>query len=233
MAKYFCLSASTFADDCRAALESYYGEGAVIESASDKTIIFSVPAVCDKVLKFVKSDGVNAYIGDTSSSMKQFSFAYSGSPTEYNLVLSEAFILLDTGGTSTYRNSALIAKLTNGRCMVAGGTVSSYGNSYCANNKCCFTDTMTLRPIRFIAPYSVNAKSNGKMCLLPSFVVDDNEVELNADGTFASVPDLWLTTTTGAAVLGSNYYLSTGNLKGIESEGVYCYTQKYVELEME
>ena len=234
MSKYFRLSPTTFAADCQAALESYYGDGAIIESASGTTIIFKVPAVCDKVLKFVKTGGgVSAYIGDTSSSMKQLSYSYGGTATEFHLILSEAFILVDTESTSSYRDSAFVAKLTNGRYMVAGGTVSSYSGTHCVNNKCCFTDTMVLRPIRFICPYNIQAKSNGKLCLLPSFVADDQEVELNADGTFASVPGMWLTTTTGSPVKGSNYYLSNSNLKGLETEGVYCYTQKYVELDME
>ena len=235
MAKYFSLSPNTFANDCKAALESYYGDGVAIESASGTTIIFKVPAVCDKVLKFVKTTGgVNAYIGDTSSSMKQLSYSGGGTVTEFNLILSEAFILLDTVSTSSYKDSVFIAKLTNGRYMAAGGTVASYNSTYCANNKCCFTDTMVLRPIRFICPYNLQVKSAGKLCLLPSFVADEQEIELNADGTFASVPGLWLTTSNSTTpVVGSNYYLSTGNLHGLENEGVYCYTQKYVELDME
>lgn len=42
MAKYYSLSNATFVNDFKAALESYYGDGVTIESASGTTIIFSV-----------------------------------------------------------------------------------------------------------------------------------------------------------------------------------------------
>lgn len=232
MAKYFSLSNATFADDFKAALEAYYGDGVTIESASGSTIIFQCPAVCDKVLKFVVTGGFNAFIGDTSASMIQFTYVYNGSGNSLNLILADSFILLDSL-TSDHNTSALVAKLTNGRYMVAGGNTTGSHATYTKNNKCLFTDTMTTRPIRMICPYDTGAKSNGKLCLFPSYVADNTEVELNADGTFASIPGLWLATTTGAPVVGGNYYLSHSNLKGLSEEGVYCYTQKYVELEME
>ena len=231
MAKYFSLSNSTFGTGFKAALEEYYGDGVVVESASNSTIIFQCPAVCDKVLKFVTSATFNAFVGDTSSSMTQFSYAYIGSSLNYNLILADSFILLDSL-SGDHNNSALVARLTNGRYMVAGGNTQSH-STYNVYNKCLFTDTMVVRPIRMIAPFSTNVKSNGRMCLFPSYLADDTEVELNADGTFASITGLWLTTSGGDPVVGSNYYLSRGGLNGVPAEGVYCYTRKYVELDLE
>lgn len=232
MAKYYSLANTTLADDFKAALEDYYGDGVTIESASGSTIIFQCPAVCDKVLKFVSTGGFNAFIGDTSASMIQFTFVYTGSGSSLNLILADSFILLDSL-TNEHNTSALVAKLTNGRYMVAGGNTTGSHGTYTQRSKCLFTNTMTTRPIRMICPYSTGAKSNGKLCLFPSYLADDTEVELNADGTFASVPGLWLAPTTGTPVVGSNYYLSHSNLKGLSEEGVYCHTQKYVELETE
>lgn len=234
MAKYFSLSTATFADDFKAALESYYGDGVTIESASGTTIIFQCPAVCDKVLKFMKSGGgFNAYIGDTSNSMTRFSYSSDGTVTMYHLILADAFILIDTVSTN-HTTSALVAKLTNGRFMVSGGlSKSNSGDNYKTDNKCCFTDTMALRPIRMLTPYPNDLKSNRKLCLFPSFMADDMEMELNADGTFAYIPGLLLANTAGAPIVGGNYYLSQSGLYGQNADGTYCHTQKYVELEME
>lgn len=230
MAKYFRLSNATFADDFKKALEAYYGDGVTVTSASNKTIIFTCLAVCDKELKFEATNaGFNPFIGTV-----HFSRSNGGTADGYNLILSDSFLLLDTvSSNSAYRNSALAAKLTNGRYMVAGGQGTDEYDGYRENNKCLFTDTMVIRPIRMVAPVTSGFKSNGKLCLLPSFVADDLEMELNDDGTFASIPGLYLAATSGAGIVGSNYYLSNAPLKGLSTEGIYCLSQKYVELEME
>ena len=235
MAKYFNVGSNTFADDFKAALESYQGDGVTIESASGNTVVFRCPAVCDKVLKILcAASGTRAYIGDSSSSMVQFSNSYDGATEGLHVILSESFILIDTQATGGKRNSSLMARLSNGRYMVVVGLLDNETyDGYLGNNKGCFTYDMVLRPIRMVTPYATNAKSNGKMCLFPSYVLDNDEVELNADGTFADIPGLWLTATRGAPVVGSNYYLSQSGLRGLSSEGQYCYTQKYVELEKE
>lgn len=227
MANYYALSTATFARDFHAALLDYYGEeGVTIVSVSDTTIEFECPAICDKVLKFTKTEpGFNAYCNGT-----HFSAAHSNNVASgYNLVLSDAFALIDTL-SGNYRNSAMVAKLTNGRFICTGGTISTAASNYRANNKCLFTNTMVLRPIRLLAPYTTNAVSSGKMCLFPSYLADDTEVELNDDGTFAYVPGLYLTCTVGTPVVGGNYYLSQSGLVGTETEGYYCYTQKYVAI---
>ena len=227
MANYYALSTATFARDFHAALLDYYSEeGVNIVSASDTSIEFDCPAICDKTLKFTKTEaGFNAYCNGT-----HFSSAYSiNVASGYNLVLSNAFAILDTL-SGQYRNSAMVAKLTNGRFICTGGTVNTAASSYRVNNKCLFTDTMVLRPIRLLAPYSTNSVSSGKMCLFPSYLADDTEVELNDDGTFAYISGLYLTCTAGTPVVGGNYYLSQSGLVGTETEGYYCYTQKYVAI---
>lgn len=186
-------------------------------------------------MKFASySAGVDAYVGDTSASMTQFGSPYNNEVGgNYNLILADTFIIIDSLSSSDCRNSVLVAKLTNGRYMVSSGTVTSNtGDSY-RNHHCYFTDTMVRRPIRMIAPYAQTLKSNGKLCLFPSYIADDTEVELNADGTFASIQGLLLASTTGKSIVGANYYLSQSGLWGRQVDGTYCHTQKYVELEME
>lgn len=227
MANYYALSTATFARDFHAALLDYYGvDGVTIVSLSDTSIEFECPAICDKTLKFTKTEaGFNAYCNGA-----HFSSAYGiNIASGYNLVLSDAFALIDTL-SGQYRNSAMVAKLTSGRFVCTGGTVNTAASSYRVNNKCLFTDTMVLRPIRLLAPYSTNSVSGGKLCLFPSYLADDTEVELNADGTFAYIPGLYLTCTAGTPVVGGNYYLSQSGLVGTETEGYYCYTQKYVSI---
>lgn len=227
MANYYALSTATFATDFQAALLDYYGEDGVnIVSLSGNTIEFECPAICDKTLKFTKNDaGFSAYCNGT-----QFSNAYNQSTASgYHLVLADAFALIDSL-SGNFRNSALVAKLTNGRFICTGGMMNLVATNYRGNNKCLFTDTMVLRPIRLLAPYTTNAVSGGKMCLFPSYLSNDTEVELNEDGTFAYIPGLYLACTTGTPVVGGNYYLSQSGIMGTDADGYYCYSQKYVAI---
>lgn len=229
MAKYFSLSYSNFGTEFEAALEEYYGDGVTIESATSTACLFACPAISDKSLKIeVFNSGVRAYV--VADGHQRFANVYTnGTTVGYHLILSDAFILVDSMSTTDYRNSVLAARLTNGRPIVTAGCISTNAN-YLAGNHHCFTDTMEWCTIRMFTPYPQNARSNGKLCLLPSFLSADLEMVLNADGTFASIPGLWLASSTGSPVAGSNYYLSQSGLSGNSPDGICCYTQKYVEL---
>ena len=234
MARYYSLSPSTFADDFRAALEDYYGSGVTIESASGNTIVFTCPAICDKVLKFEKfNSGFLAYFGDDSSKMTQFTNSYSGSNnTGLHLVLSEAFLLLESTVLSDTATSAVVGRLTNGRHLVTGGTTSD-NPYYTGGNKSYFTDDTVYKAICIISPYQNNIKHGGKMCLWPAFVACDGEIETDVDTTFASIPGLFVTfAQSGERTGGSNFYLSKGAIYSEPSSYRCCNTRKYIELEV-
>lgn len=234
MARYYSLSPSTFADDFRAALEDYYGDGVTIESASGNTIVFQCPAICDKVLKFATyNSGFRAYFGDSSANMKMFASSYAANgETTFHLVLSEAFLLLESALVTDSATSAIVGKLTNGRYL-AVGAVTSKNNTYYNVNTSWFTDDSATKTIWFTCPAARTLVSGRKMCLWPAHVACEDEIEQNEDGTFATIPGLWLTFTTSTqAQAGSNFYLSKGPLYAAHSGSSTCATQKYVELEV-
>ena len=234
MARYYSLSPSTFADDFRAALEDYYGAGVTIESASGNTIVFTCPAICDKVLKFEKYNaGFRAYFGDDSSKMTQFTHSNSGNNNiGFHLVLSEAFLLLESSVVGATATSAVVGRLTNGRYLVTSGTTSDT-MAYNEGNKSYFTDDTVSKAICIISPYQNNIKHGDKMCLWPAFVACDGEIETDVDTTFASIPGLFVTfVQSEESTVGSNFYLSKGALYSEPSSYRCCNTRKYVELEV-
>lgn len=233
MAKYFSLTRAAFGTDFQAALEEYYGDDVVVESASGGAITFSCPVIKNKVIKFeTYSNSYRSYIGDTSASLVQVGnpYPYDGAINNYDLILSDAFIILDAVSHAS-GHKALIATLTNGRpIFIVGaenGTIDYRGTA-----RGYYVDTNEFRPIRLVAPYNSGAKSKGKLCLWKSYVLNDTELELNEDDSFAYIPDLWLAPTSGSRVVGGNYYLSQGNVMGASGYGTLCYSQKYVELDV-
>lgn len=237
MAKHYYLSKYSFADDFANALRDYYGEsGVVIETAADNTIVFKCPSVCDKMVKITLWDyGTLAWIGQGSANMTQFHqmTGYYGQVNSVHLVLSDVFILFDTESV-TASGSVLAAKLSNGRYFVSGGgSYRSTWNEDVGVNKCLFTDTMELKPIRVVEPVSSGFKSAGKYLVWPVHVANDLEVELNADGSFAYIPGVMVASSTGRPIVGDNYYLSQSDIGGYNTDRMYRNDQLYVELETE
>lgn len=228
MAKCYYISNATSINDVRNALLDYYGEyGVTIVSETDTALEFVCPAVCDKTLKFARNNaGFNAFCEGT-----QFSYSSYGVPDGFYLILSGAFLLLEIIGNDNSGNSALAARLTNGRYMCAGGTDTTTSTTAAyEKNKCMFTDTMVIRPIRMLSPHPYNVVSKGRLCLYPAYVADDREVVLNEDGSFASIPGLYITSKQGAPILGGNYFLSRSGLRGTSAEGLYRTTQLFIGL---
>lgn len=244
MARYYPLIYQTFGADLKAALEDYYGSGVTILKTEDRNITFLCPAIFERPMKisaYVPSDSFPAigiscivYSDETlATSVTVANTTSYGSGTSYgiNLVLAKKFMLVQTGYSDTrYAYSVLAARATNGRAFVVCGNNNDSSN----NARCLFADKMQLTQIRFNMQSTGQVFTVGNRYLLhPTFFAENYELELNEDGTLASVDGLYSCGryVTGQPIVGDNYYLSVSGIRGSVANGIYAPGTFYIGLD--
>lgn len=141
MAKHYALgnSYSDLRVQFDAALQDYYGAGVTIHYSSSYYVVFSCPAISDKVLRVeFRSNGTSWFYGDAYvssyniSNQVQFVYTTSYGANQTDLVLSDDYLLaVITSATVGVQGVALIGEMTNGDFVVAGcGTTSSINAAY-------------------------------------------------------------------------------------------------------
>ena len=244
MARYYPLNYQTFGAEFKAALEDYYGGGVTILKTEDRNITFLCPAVFERPMKisaYQPSDSFPAigiscivYSDETlASSVTVANTSSYGSGTSYgiNLVLAKKFMLVQTGYSDIrYVYSVLAARATNGRAFVVCGNNNDSSN----NARCLFADKMQLTQIRFCMQSTGQVFTVGNRYLLnPTFFGENYELELNEDGTLASVDGLYSCGryVTGQPIVGDNYYLSVSGIRGNTANGIYAPGTLYIGLD--
>ena len=245
MARYYPLTYEAFGPDMQAALEDYYGNGVTIHNVGALTVTFSCPQICDKPVKIatkVMSTSYEArslicyvYTDETLASnvrIMDFTDYLPGTFYGYHLVLSPRFLLVQTAYSArTGALSILVAKASNGRCLVISGSADSQTGS---NARCLFTDKMAQTHIRLdMMSTGTPFKQGGRILMKPVLFGEEYELELNEDGTPAYIDGLYSCGSYEAQRphIGLNYYLSVSGIRTITSLGTYAPGTFYIELD--
>lgn len=244
MARYYPLNYQTFGADFKAALEDYYGSGVTVLKTEDRNITFLCPAIFERPMKisaYQPSDSFatiafscTVYSDESlASSVTVESGSSYATGTFYgiNMVLAKKFMLIQTGYSDTrYVHSILAARATNGRSFV----VSGFNHDSSNNARCLFADKMQLTQIRFYMQSTGQVFTVGNRYLLnPTFFGENYELELNEDGTLASVDGLYSCGryVTLQPIVGDNYYLSVSGIRGSTANGIYAPGTFYIGLD--
>lgn len=205
-----------------AALQDKYGAGVTIHYTNADNVIFSCPAVSDKVIRLYSNYGLNCYYGDAwtsgttiTNSVKICGYSVSSSNISLNMVLGPNTIFfsairspISTGGGTVL----IIGKLSNDDFAIlsALGNTSSYYSSYLSYNT---TKSLSLYPKGFQTDF---AMADGKLYKQPIILKRaDGSVEQNADGTIASFIDVFTVSYQvglTAEVVAANYVMSASPL---------------------
>lgn len=244
MARHYPLNYSTFGADMQAALEDFYGSGVTIHKVEERSITFSCPKIFDRPMKIAAYQPAESYpvvgiscvvypdetlsSGVTVSSTSPYT---QGARYGINMVLSKKFMLIQTEHSETrYVHTVLAARATNGRSFVVCGHNLDNSN----NARCLFADKMQLTQIQFNMQSTGNAFYVGKKLLLkPVFFGENYELELNEDGTLASIDGLYSCGkyVVSQPIVGENYFMSVSGIRGNSAYGVYAPGTFYISLE--
>ena len=245
MARYYPLNYETFGADIQAALEDYYGNGVTIHNVEALGVTFSCPQICDKPIQIatkVMSTSYEAkslicyvYPDDTLDSgvrIMDFTDYLPGTFYGYHLVLSPKFLLLQSAYSArSGALSVLVAKASNGRCLVVSGSAESLTPS---NARCLYTDKMEQTHIRFdMMPVGTPFVHGGKILIRPVLFGEEYNLDMNEDGTPAYIDGLYSCGSYEAQRphVGLNYYLSISGIRTITSHGTYAPGTFYIELD--
>lgn len=189
--KYYSISTSTPKDAIKAALLDKYTTGVTINYEGSTDLIFTCPAISDKVIK-LESLGSSYYFyygdayvsGTTITNSVQFGGIYTGSMTAIHLILGDSFFLFNSI-LSDNSFLVLIGSLTNGEhicySVVGNSSYTNYVKGY-------LTDGTG------IILHSLGAAFNnaGKLYKTPIMLIGSrNAILTNIDGTFATISGLY------------------------------------------
>ena len=245
MARYYPLNYATFGADIQAALEDFYGNGVTIHKVEALSITFSCPNICDKPIKIAarilhnayeaKSIDCYVYPDDTLTSgvrIIEINEYLPGTFYGYHLVLSKRFLLAQTGYSDrSGAFSLLVAKASNGRCLVLSGAADSMTSN---NARCLYTDKMTLTQIRLDMMSTGNVFVCGNQFLLkPVFFGEEYNLDVNEDGSLAYIDGLYSCGKYEAfqPQIGSNYYISVSGVRSNNGYGACAPGTFYVGLD--
>lgn len=244
MARYYPVNYATFGADIQAALEDFYGSGVTTHKVEALSITFSCPKIFDRPMKITAYQTTETYpvialscivypdetlsSGVTVSNTSSYT---SGTFYGISMVLSKKFMLIQTEHSDTrFVHSVLAARATNGRSLVVCGFNYETTN----NARCLFADKMQLTQIQFDMQPTGNAFSVGnKFLLKPVFFGENYELELNEDGTLASIDGLYSCgrQVNSQPIVGDNYFMSVSGIRGNNTYGVYVPGTFYINLE--
>ena len=176
-----------------AAMQAKYGAGITIHYEDATNIIFSCPAVSDKVIKITTpSTSWRVYYGTawTSGIIITDSVIWSALPgsssaNAIDLVLGDNTIFILVKTSANYGTLvALFGKLTNDNYAVLSTIYYSNTNCFCFNT----TTGAALAPRGFSNPF---ASSSGKLFTQPILLISSSGIiEQNTDGSIASFIDV-------------------------------------------
>jgi hypothetical protein len=210
--RYYHLSKTFFTDDLESALVNKYGGAANIYYNNGTNLIFDCSAITSKIIRLVWERG-EFYIGDswtsgtTITNQVQFGVKVGAAQvTHGELVLGDNFMLLNMGFSAAGNHPTLIAKLTNGKYIVAG-----YGYNVSANLKQINLSDSKEITIPVYSDTMINP--SGKFYKQPVIIVaNDGVIEMNGND-FATIEGLYnISLSAGDSVLGGNYLITKSNV---------------------
>lgn len=242
--KAYGLTYSTWSAQMVSALISRYGAGITIYFSDVSNIVFSCPAISNKVIKvsiiqLVSGNDtyqlLQARYGDAwtsgSTITNPISFMVWNYPSEYSsaqylfisitLILGDNFILC--WGDGSRSQMFLIGKLTNGKYLTMGLLGKS---SPLVGVHGYLTDSLIEIEIPTI---SFAFRDNGKFVIHPLLFSQNGQLLLNSDGSYATIPFLFNVAYT-THTLAPAFYVSPSkyfyNITGIQQ----LYTSLFCEL---
>jgi hypothetical protein len=219
MAKHYALRGTSYTDvasDLAAALLDYYGAGVTIHYNLSGYVIFSCPAISDKVIKFYGSglawDYGTAYVSGSTIS-NPISFATQGSFANADLVLGDKFLLFTGWQAGSYTQVVLIGKMQRGDHVAMGWSNYSSG-SYAKQ-----FNTTTGVANKSVGWTSGFRDADSKMYKTPLIIADTNGYSTIAGVYTISYPK------TASTIIGLGYLITPTHLQ------TYLYSQIGYELQ--
>jgi hypothetical protein len=216
MAKYY--DCGTSLANVGAALTDYYGAGVTVHVATATNLIFTCPAISDKVIQFYGNDMFacygTAYDGESAlTEAVEFGGNYSsGSVTKIHLVLSENLLLANAAHDYASSKLCLVGKLSNGAFAVlaaSGGNSSTYRAAHFAYL------TATQTPFQPLSLTGDTRSETGKIFKMPLVIrLGTGDVPMSG-----GVPVTWLDVSVcsrrlGASTMfkGDGYFITTSDM---------------------
>jgi hypothetical protein len=202
----------TIASQIAAALTDFYGAGVTIHYADGTNLVFSCPAICDKVIKMLlASSQFQFYCGNawTSGTTITNSVTIQGESwgacvTDMYLILSDEFFLFVDPTTPTDPSTFLVAKTTDDTFFILT-TVSNTSSAYSIPRYTYETAAMTrVYPLPLICGSNVK-HPDGYLLKMPLLFIDANtKLMLNTDGTPLTIEGLYITPTVSVNIFDSS-----------------------------
>mgnify|MGYP000850270049 CR=1 FL=1 len=231
---YYSISLTAPIADIKAALIAKYSGGVTTYYTDANNWIFSCPAISDKVLKIYFSSGLCFYYGDawtsgsTITNSVQFAGYNVGTTSIIHLVLGTNLFYMCYLQTTILSGVVVIAKMSNNNyiCLGLSGTNQSY-NTYCRGRDT--TSAVDIVPISLSSAFMGTSNKLYKQSLLVLKL--DGTVEVNSDGSLASIVDLYSISyiTSTSTLLKSTSYLMSSAPMYMSDGKVYLLTSLFAE----
>lgn len=218
MAKHYALRGTSYTDvasDLATALLNYYGAGVTIHYNANGYVIFSCPAISDKVIKFFGSNLVwdygTAYVSGSTISNPVL-FAAQAAYANTDLVLGDNFLLCTGWQMNDNTQVVLIGKMQSGDHVAMGWNSynASYGKQF---------NTTTGVANKSVGWTSGFRDASSKMYKTPLIIADTNGYSTIAGVYTISYPK------TASTIIGLGYLITPTHLR------TYLYSQIGYELQ--
>lgn len=215
--KHYTITQTAPIAELLAALQDKYGSANVtVHYQSATALVFSCAALSPKVIKVVQNN-LCFYYGDawtsgtTITNSVQFSMydTTAVTPTQTELVLGDNTLFLCQLCPSIVSKVVMIGKLTNDDFIAIGMVGTNNSSFYTNSTGKNVTDGVNIWPVTLSHNFVSGTGSLFKQPLI--FKHTDGTVELNSDGSLATIPGVFNVSyggTASALVLGSNFLIS-------------------------
>lgn len=229
--KYSVTTSSNQLIDLASVLSTHYGAGVTIHMSSASNLIFSCPAISNRVIKLARIHSTWLtycyYVGTgfegsaTIPNQKPFSGQtdYSSSNTNggFEVIAGDSWLVITHPNNVYGVFVSIIGKLTNGEYMVYGGaSSSSTSNSYSPVSTPIITGAVSDTSVRIVGFDSAFTTPDNKIYKMPLVASDSSDKALlNADGslaTFRNMCSVSYVHSLNAPQMSNGYILLPGNL---------------------
>jgi len=196
---YFAIGLTSSIAEIAAALTAKYSSGVTIHYTNTSYIVFTCPAISNKVIKIYAPGSSNTpyvYYGDawtsttTITNQVVFTGYQSGTCSGIQLVLGTNFMFFQAFSSAVVIVTALVGQLSNGHFVCIGGIGTSnagYTGSTIGKD---ITENVDAAIITF-ATIEIGMDADGYLYKRPvRFKRVGGVYELNSDGTFATIDGL-------------------------------------------